>query len=239
LREGGDVGRWIVYPKMKRRVDGRTAKGLRIKEQVEQDILSAYIELIREGSPTPTARETAQRAHLSLRVIFKHFVSLSELRLAAIARIEAQSQGFYAERIPYNQPVERRIQQFIHRQTRMLEMVAPFRRAALMVESIDPLVAAAMTRARHAAVREIERTLEPALKLLSASQARKLVTNLHVVCAWPSWETLRAHHGLPLSEARRLVTQMALSILRDALESRKRTSPRRVNRKRAQAVHAT
>ncbi len=54
---------------MTKKIDGRTAKGLRIKQQVEQGILTAYIDLIREGIPTPTARETARRAHLSVRVI--------------------------------------------------------------------------------------------------------------------------------------------------------------------------
>ena len=137
---------------MTKKIDGRTAKGLRIKQQVEHDILTAYIDLIRTGIPTPTARETAQRARLSLRVIFKHFRTLSELRFAAISRIETQSRRFYAQPIRYDEPAER----------------------------------------------------------------RRLVTNLHVVCAWPSWETLRAHHELPLLQARRLVTRMALSILRDA-----------------------
>src|SRR5581483_10857400 len=131
---------------MTKKIDGRAAKGLRIKQQVEHDILTAYIDLIRTGIPTPTVRETAQRARLSLRVIFKHFRTLSELRFAAISRIETQSHRFYAQPICYDEPAERRLEQFIHRQTRMLEIVTPFRRAALMVESIDPLVAAAMTR---------------------------------------------------------------------------------------------
>jgi hypothetical protein len=207
---------------MTKKIDGRTAKGLRIKQQVEQYILTAYIDLIRAGIATPTARETAQWAWLSVRVIFKHFATLSELRFAAISRIEAQSRRFYAEPVPYNEPVERRLEQFIHRQTRMLEIITPFRRAALMVESVDPLVAAAMTRVRHAAVHEIERALGPALKSLSPSERRRLVIKLHVVCAWPSWETLRVHHELSLLQARRLVTRMTLSILRDAFSSRKR-----------------
>jgi AcrR family transcriptional regulator len=179
---------------MKKSVDGRTARGQLVKAQVNKQILSAYIELLREGIATPGARETAHRAKLSVRVIFKHFPSLSELRFAAIARIEEQSHTFYAQGIHYDQPADQRMERFIQRHTRMLEIVAPFRRAALTVESTDPLVAAAMIRARRAAVEEIGRTLEPELKLLSRHQRRTLVTNLHVVCSWPSWETLRVHH---------------------------------------------
>ena len=133
---------------MTKKIDGRTAKGLRIKQQIEQGILTAYIDLIREGIPTPTARDTARRAQLSLRVIFKHFATLSELRFVAISRIEAQSRGFYAEGIRYDEPVERLLEQFINRQSRIFEIITPFRRAVLTVEHTDPLVAAAMKRAR-------------------------------------------------------------------------------------------
>jgi AcrR family transcriptional regulator len=153
---------------MTKKIDGRTAKGLRIKQQVEQGILTAYIDLIREGLPTPTARETARRAQLSVRVIFKHFATLSELRFAAISRIEAQSRGFYTEQIRYDEPVERRFEQFIHRQTRMFEIITPFRRVALMMESGDPLVAQPK-RMRQAKILEIERAFGPSLKLLSPS----------------------------------------------------------------------
>jgi hypothetical protein len=91
-----------------------------------------------------------------------------------------------------------------------------------MVKSTDPLVAAAMKWARHAAVHEIESALGPALNTLSPSQGRTLVINLHMVCAWPSWETLRIHHKVPPLPARTSVRQVALSILRDAFSSPKR-----------------
>lgn len=45
---------------MKRRIDGRTIKGLRIREQVRERILIAYIALIRSGVPSPTARNRGE-----------------------------------------------------------------------------------------------------------------------------------------------------------------------------------
>jgi hypothetical protein len=103
----------------------------------------------------------------------------------------------------------------------MFEIITPFRRMALMMESGDPLVAQPK-RMRQAAILEIERALGPALKLLSPSQRRKLMTKLHVVCAWLSRETLRVHHGVSPVQTRRLVTLMAPSILRDAFNLPKR-----------------
>jgi len=80
-----------------------------------------------------------------------------------------------------DEPGERRLEQFIHRQTRMFEIITPFRSVALMVEGSGLLVAAAVKRARQTAILENERTLGPSLKLLSPSQGRKLVTKLHMV----------------------------------------------------------
>jgi len=202
---------------MKKRIVGRTARGLRVRQQVRDKIIFAYIALIQSGSSTPTALATARRARLSLRVIFKHFANLSELRFAAIAWIEERGQTFYAEPIRYDVPVEQRLQRFIDKHTQMLETVAPFRRAAAMVEYSDPLVSAAVGRARDGTVKQIERTLGPSIKHLPAQERRKLITGLHVVCAWPSWETMRGHHRLSVPRARWIMAQAAESILRDAL----------------------
>jgi hypothetical protein len=191
-----------------------------VREQVKNRILSAYIGLIREGNSTPNAQETASRAQLSVRVIFKHFTSLSKLRSAAIALIGAKSEDFYAELVHYDEPALRRMDRFIRRHTRMLEMAAPFRRAALAVENKDPLVRAAITRARQAAAEEIRRTLEPELQAMSSKQRRALLMALHIICAWPSWEMLRVHYGLSASIARKIVRQIVLSIMRDALTER-------------------
>ena len=55
---------------MKRRIDGRTAKGVRIRQQVRERILTGYIELIREGVPSQTARATATRGCLRRSTLF-------------------------------------------------------------------------------------------------------------------------------------------------------------------------
>ena len=200
---------------MKKRIDGRTVKGLRIRQHVREQILTAYIELIREGVPSPTARETAKRAGLSLRVIFKHFSDLRALRLASFNRIQAQSREFSSEAIPVRASAAQRLEVFVQRHVRMLEFVTPIQRTAAMVEQIDPDVAEAMREARKAAVRDLARFLGPTLAPLSRGDRRALLTALHVVCSWPSWETLRAHYRLPPGRARAIITRIALAVLAD------------------------
>src|SRR5258708_6047636 len=136
---------------MKKKVDGRTVKGLRIREQVRESILTAYIDLIRSGVPAPTARETVEHAALSLRVIFKHFSDLRALRLESFNRIQTLSNKFFSEEIPDRGSAAERLELFVQRHAKRLEYMTPVRRTAVMVESVDPDVAAALKEARDGA----------------------------------------------------------------------------------------
>jgi TetR/AcrR family transcriptional regulator of autoinduction and epiphytic fitness len=198
-------------------VDGRTVKGQRIRAQVRERILNAYVDLMREGLPAPTARQTAVRAGLSVRVIYKHFPDLSLLRSAAIGSIEALSTTFFGDHPVRSLGPEEALRDFIRKQTKMFETIAPFRRATAMIENRDPMVATVMTRVRAAAVREIATALGTALDPLSSTERRELLIALHTVCAWPSWETLRTHHRLSVPAARRILERIALRVLRDKI----------------------
>jgi len=198
---------------MKKRIDGRTAKGLRVREQARESILTAYVDLIRSGVPAPTARETAERAGLSLRAIFNHFPDLRALRLASFNRAQTQSSEFFAEEIPDRGSAAERLELFVQKHTRRLEYVTPFHRTAAMVERVDPDVAAAMKRARDLALRDLAKTLGAALTPFSRSERRDLLTRLHMVCSWNAWEFLRAHYQLSPRRARAIITSVALSVL--------------------------
>ncbi len=216
----------MVYAtNVKKPMDGRTAKGLRIRQQVRESILAAYDELIREGIPVPTARETAERAGLSLRVIFNHFPDLRALRLAAFQRMQAASDQFFPPQIPENASAAERLRIFVQTHTRRLEFVTPLHRTAAMVERIDPDVAAATKMARNTARRELEQTLGPALKAFPRGEKRSLLTTLHMVCVWSTWELLRTHYRLSPARACAIVTSAALAIL-DAAERRVRSANR-------------
>jgi TetR/AcrR family transcriptional regulator, regulator of autoinduction and epiphytic fitness len=213
---------------MIKHVDGRTAKGLRIREQARERILSAYIELIRGGIPAPTARETAAQAGLSLRVIFNHFSDLRALRLAAFNRIQEKSREFFSQEIPDRGSAAERLALFVQKHTQRLEYVTPIRRTAAMVEKIDPDVAAGLNKVRIAALHDLKKTLGPTLRPFSKSEKWELLTALHVVCSWESWETLRAHYRLSPNRARAVIASVASSVLTAA--------ERRVRPPRAAAV---
>jgi AcrR family transcriptional regulator len=199
-------------------VDGRTAKGLRIRAEVKERIIAAYMGLMRDGVPTPTARQIALRAKLSVRVIFKHFADLTLLRSQAIGRLPILSRTFFAKPARRSMPPEEGLRDFVERQTRMFEEIAPFRRSASMIEYTDPYVAVVMRKVRNAAAKDIQAATGPALRRLPANERRELLVALHALCAWPSWELLRSHHGLSAAAARRVLTDAALDILRATMD---------------------
>lgn len=208
---------------MKKRIDGRTAKGLRIRQQVREKLLTAYMNLIRSGVPSPTASEIATRAGLSLRVIFKHFSDLRALRLESFNRMQALSSEFFSGQLPEQGSTAERLEHFVERHTRRLEYVTPLHRTAAMVESVDEDVASAMRGARNAAFQDLEKTLGPSLKHFSRAEKRILLIKLHMVCSWNSWDFLRSHYQLSVRRARAIVTSVALTVLAQA-ERRARTA---------------
>jgi AcrR family transcriptional regulator len=202
---------------MKKRIDGRTTKGLRIRHQVHEQILSACIDLIRGGVPAPTAAEIAKRAHLSLRVIFKHFTDLRALRLAAFARVQVLSGESLAPEVPRSGSAAKRLEIFLDKQLSRLEYVTPFHLTAAMVESIDHDVASAMRRARDLALHDLGEHLEPSLKALSSAEKHDLLMRLHVVCSWNSWNFLRTHYRLSPERACAVISDLAQTVLADGL----------------------
>ena len=204
---------------MKKHIDGRTVKGLRIKQQGRESILAAYGDLLRSGVPAPTVRQTADRAGLSLRAIFNHFPDLRALRLASFHRMQALSNEFFSEELPPGGSLAERFRQFVKKQTQRLEFVTPLHRTAAMVESVDPDVARAMQEARAAAARELARALGPALRSFSEGERRALLMKLHLVCCWESWDFLRKHYQLSPRRACAIMTDVALAVLATAENS--------------------
>lgn len=200
-----------------KRIDRRTARGQRIKEQLRDRIVTAYCNLIRAGIPTPTARETTARAGVSLRVIFNHFADLGALRMAAFERMQAESSALFTKDIPNCGSAAERLESFVEKHTRRLEYVSPLHRTAAMVESVDSQVANAMRKARNAAARDLEKALGPTLSSLSPGEKQSLLMKLHTVCSWPCWEMLRTHYHLSPKRARSLMSSAAVAVLAAAM----------------------
>ncbi len=202
--------------------DGRTARAQLIKERVHEEILRGYIDLLRAGTPFPT--ESDRRAGGTIAARHLQAFCRSQPASGGGNRPDRSGIALVLSAANWRRSISASASAAVHRATgQMLEEVVPFRRVALAAEHVDPLVASVMKRVRANAVKEIERAVHPALDGLSASEKRNVLLALHMICAWPSWETLRSHHGLRPSAARALITRAALATLNSALREVGRT----------------
>src|SRR5262245_53678426 len=109
-------------------IDGRGLRSQRSREAVTD----AVLDLLQEGILRPTAARIAERAGVSLRTVFQHFEDMEQLRATAGYR-ETLRLGkiLHLHRLSSEGPIEARIEAFVDQRSKLLEAVAPVRRAAL------------------------------------------------------------------------------------------------------------
>ena len=101
-------------------LDGRLARSVRARTAV----VDALLDLIEEGDLRPTGPRIAERAGVSLRLVFHHFPDLETLFAAAAER---QFERHYRalRPIPAAGPLAGRVAAFVHQRTRLLERITP------------------------------------------------------------------------------------------------------------------
>src|SRR5690349_14408846 len=114
----GDVGAEVPG-------DGRSARA----ERTRTAIVDALISLLEEGDLQPTANRIADRAGISLRLIYHHFGDLESLYRAVGARTNERLLA-RTHRVPIDLPLERRIDELVAQRADVLEWLSPVMRAA-------------------------------------------------------------------------------------------------------------
>lgn len=188
--------------------DGRSARAARTREAVVEALLT----LLDEGSLRPTAREIADRAGVSLRSVYVHFEDLEDLFSAAAAKHFERMLALYA-RLPTDGSLPERLDAFLSQRARIMEAVAPVRRAALLQEPFSPELARVLALGRKASRDEIERVFAVELDRERGAARARLLAALDIVAGAAAWETLRVHEDLPVEEARAVVGEMIAKLL--------------------------
>ncbi|HET9071280.1 MAG TPA: TetR/AcrR family transcriptional regulator [Acidimicrobiales bacterium] len=216
--------------------DGRVLRGIRNREAV----VEAFISLIEEGDPRPTARAIAARAGLSLRSVFQHFDDLEQIYEAA-GRRQVRTLRPLLDPVPATLPLEARREEFLRRRVALLERLDPVARAARIREPFSAqlqanraalvglmreqcrevfspelqAVAARAEAARSEAVRS-EAVGGPAGGSVGGAgpdPASGVLTAIATASSWANWYHLRNDQELSLEEA----TSAVRLLLRGAL----------------------
>jgi TetR/AcrR family transcriptional regulator of autoinduction and epiphytic fitness len=189
--------------------DGRTVRA----ERTRQALVDALLGLLDAGELSPTAAAIAQRAGVSERSVFQHFPDREAL-FEAVARQQYERVMPTLSPVDASLPLDERIDQFTRQRARLYELIGGVRRAALLIEHESPAVAGWLTSARRAKAAEAERVFRRELEAIPADEREPLRAALVAVCAWPAWESWRAHQRLGVSRARAAMAAAIGALLR-------------------------
>lgn len=181
--------------------DGRVARG----ERTRQALAEATIALLEEGDPQPTARRIADRAGVSLRIVFHHFEDLESL-LGAAVDIQRTRHWRRLDPVDPNSPLPARIAGVVRQRAGVFEAVSPVRRAAQTYEVNSPTVAAQLGRLRAALRAQLDATFAPELAALARPAARVALDALDVALSWETWDQLRTLGRTPAASRRTMET---------------------------------
>jgi AcrR family transcriptional regulator len=190
------------------RIDGRLARS----ERSRRAVVGALLDLFEEGELRPTAAQIAQRAGVSLRSVFQHFESLETL-FAAAADLQMERLAPLLVPIPTGGSFAGRLAMLVTRRSRVLEAIAPVRRASLRVETFSNEVRTRLELARARGRREMERVFARELAEMSPADRRDVAAALGAAASWSTWEHLRRHQGLSVERARRVMARTIAALL--------------------------
>lgn len=188
------------------RVDGRTARAQRTRAA----IVDAHLTLLASGDLKPTGERIADAAGVSLRTLWTNFKDMETLFAAAGARlIEIQIASHRP--ISVSLPLPERVEQFCEQRARMLEILAPAARAAVIREPFS-----AQLRLNRSI--ELGRARDEILELFpneiaAAGEGQsELVDALLVNTTFASWALLRDHLGLSVAAAQGTMTRAVAAL---------------------------
>jgi TetR/AcrR family transcriptional regulator, regulator of autoinduction and epiphytic fitness len=178
-------------------IDGRLARSARTRHAV----VDALLDLLGEGDLRPTGARIAERAGVSLRLVFHHFDDLEAI-YSELADRQAERVKPLTVPIPVTLPLPLRIEKFSAQRGRLLETLSPVRRAAVLMEPFRPALAKRLKHARDLTRAAAIAAFAPELSKLDGNEKRAMIAALDVVTSWVAWEQMRRHQCLSETEAR-------------------------------------
>ncbi len=162
--------------------DGRVARG----ERTRTSILEATIDLIQTGTSRPTARQVADHAGVSVRVLFHHFADVGTIFQRA-AELHADRSRTLIGIIPARGPVDFRVAAICHQRRELFEAIAPVLRAAQARTTADQDVVVGLRGdLRH----QLLVGLRPEI-VARGKTAPFLLESLGLATGWRNWTSLR------------------------------------------------
>jgi len=187
-------------------IDVTDGRRLRSRDS-KRKIVTAMLELVREGRIAPTAEEVAQRANVGLRTVFRRFKDMESLYAEMSVAISEQVAPIIDEALANDDWIGN-LQQLVARRARVYEIVMPYRVAADVLKFQST---ALLTHHRQIVSDERKRLLSVLPQTVMDDQA--LIEALEAILSFDMWNQLRNDQRLSASEASGVVKRIMTSLL--------------------------
>lgn len=175
-------------------------------------MVEALLALLEAGDQQPSMPRIAARAGVSVRSVFQHFADREALYAAVSDRQTARIAALRAAIDP-GLPLAERAAALAAQRARMFALIAPVRRAALLIAGTSPAIAGRLAALRGAQRREAGRVFAAELRRLPPPERRRRAAVVAALCGFSTWHVLRVHQGLSARAAERAVAEGLVALL--------------------------
>lgn len=182
--------------------DGRRLRG----EDNRARIVTAMLELVRDGSAAPSAEQVAARADVGLRTVFRHFQDMDSLYSEMSVAIEDELRAITAGPLQSTDWRDR-LRELIERRALAFEKIAPFANASTAFRHRSKVL-----QTGHARLVTFLRTvIETDLPTDVTAEAAN-VEILDLLLSFEAWSRLRLEQGLSAKDARNVLEQALIGL---------------------------
>ena len=193
--------------------DGRVARGQRTR----RNVADALVSLLAEGDSEPTARAVAERAGVSLRLVFHHFADMDDL-YHYVAALQLRCEWSTLARVSPALDLPARVDRTAAERAELYERIGPVRRV-ISRRTSSPGVKRAMAAADALLLEHLKYTFTPELDALSESERAEQLEALDTAASWEAWDRMRRTSGLQVRAAQRVMARLLLASCHEFAEA--------------------
>ncbi len=186
--------------------DGRKLRS----EDSKRRIVSAMLQLVREGRMAPTAEEVAKRAEVGLRTVFRRFKDMESLYAEMSVAINDKVDSIVdtsLDSVDWRENLNR----MVDRGLQVYEVIMPYRVAAEALKFQSTVLLN-----RHMEIVREERQRLLTILPETLLDDRPLIEGLEAALSFDMWNQLRNDQRLNAEEAGAVVSRIVNSLLADA-----------------------
>lgn len=176
-------------------IDGRRARG----QANRSKLVTAMIELVREGNIAPTAEQVSSRAQVALRTVFRHFADMESLYREINSEILQLIIPLLST--PFTASDWRgRLDEAIDRRVQLYEKILPFYTATTALRHQSPYL-----QANQQSMMEMQKT--SLLRILPPQIVEDAATlsALSLLLSVSAWQQMRLEQGLDQTSAKQAI----------------------------------